>query len=54
MTQMSALTNQSQIMANMAAEMTALLAAAINQLVANQQTMQQQFTAFTMQRNTTY
>ena len=34
--------------------MTALVAAAINQLAANQQTMQQQFAAFTMQCNTSY
>jgi hypothetical protein len=34
--------------------MSASVAAAINQLMANQQTMQQQFTTFTMQRNTTY
>ncbi len=34
--------------------MTALVAAAINQLAANQQTMQQRFATFTMQRNTSY
>jgi hypothetical protein len=32
----------------------ALVAAAINQLAANQKTMQQQFAAFTMQCNTSY
>ncbi len=36
------------------AETSALVAAAINQLNANQQAMQQQFAAFTTQRNTTY
>jgi hypothetical protein len=54
MTQIAALTTQSQLSATTAAETTALVAAAINQLTANQQTMQQQFAAFTVQRNTSY
>ncbi len=54
MTQMAALTTQSQQTMHMAAETPVSVAAAINQLAANKQTMQQQFTAFTMQRNTTY
>ena len=54
MMQMAALTTQSQIMVNTAAEMTASVVAAINQLAANQLTMQQQFAAFTMQCNTIY
>jgi hypothetical protein len=45
---MAALTAQSQQLAHMAAETSASVAAAINQVVANQQTMQQQFAAFTM------
>ena len=48
MTQMAALTTQSQLLATTAAKTTASVAAAINQLAANQQTMQQQFVAFTM------
>jgi hypothetical protein len=54
MTQMAALTTQSQQMAHTVAERSASVAAAINQLAANQQIMQQQFAAFTMQRNTSY
>ena len=53
-TQMAALTTQSQLMAITMAETSASVAAAINQLHANQQAMQQQFAAFTTQRNTTY
>ncbi len=53
-TQMAALTTQSQLTATTAAETSASVAAAINQLNANQQAMQQQFDAFTAQRNTTY
>jgi hypothetical protein len=53
-TQMAALTTQSQLTANTTAENSASVAAAINQLNANQQAMQQQFAAFTTQRNTTY
>ena len=51
---MAALTTQSQITANTTAETSASVAAAINQLHANQQAMQQQFAAFTTQHNTTY
>ncbi len=53
-TQMAALTTQSQLTATTTAETQASVAAAINQLAANQQAMQQQFTAFTTQRNTMY
>jgi cell pole-organizing protein PopZ len=53
-TQMAALTTQSQLTATTRAETLASVAAAINQLNANQQAMQQQFAAFTTQRNTTY
>jgi hypothetical protein len=53
-TQMAALTTQSQLTATTKAETSASVAAAINQLHANQQAMQQQFAAFTTQRNTTY
>ena len=53
-TQVAALTTQSQLMATTMAETSASVAAAINQLNANQQAMQQQFAAFTTQRNTTY
>jgi len=53
-TQMAALTTQSQLMVTMTAETSASVAAAINQLHANQQAMQQQFAAFTTRRNTTY
>ena len=53
-TQMAALTTQSQLTANTTAENSASVAAAIQQLNANQQAMQQQFAAFTTQRNTTY
>ncbi len=53
-TQMAALTTQSQLTANTAAETNASVTAAINQLAANQQAMQQQFAAFTASRNTTY
>ena len=51
---MAALTTQSQLTATTTAETSASLAAAINQLHANQQTMQQQLAAFTTQRNTNY
>ncbi len=51
---MAALTTQSQLTATTTAETQASVAAAINQLAANQQAMQQQFAAFTTQRNTTY
>jgi hypothetical protein len=51
---MAALTTQSQLMATTAAESSAAVAAAISQLTANQHAMQQQFAAFTTQRNTTY
>jgi hypothetical protein len=54
MTQMAALTTQSQRMAHTAAKTSVSVVAAINLLAANQQTMQQQFAAFTTQRNTTY
>jgi len=53
-TQMAALTTQSQLTASMAAETNASVTAAINQLAANQQAMQQQFAAFTATRNTMY
>ena len=53
-TQMAALTTQSQLTATTTAETSASVAAAINQLHANQQAMQQQFAAFTTQRNMTY
>ena len=52
--QMAPLTTQSQLTASTAAEPNALVTAAIHQLVANQQMMQQQFTAFASTRNTTY
>jgi hypothetical protein len=51
---MAALTTQSQLTATTTAETQASVAAAINQLASNQQVMQQQFTAFTTQQNTTY
>jgi hypothetical protein len=54
MMQMAALTAQSQQTVHTAAKRSASVAAAINQLAANQQTRQQQFTAFTMQCNTIY
>ena len=54
LTQMAALTTQSQLTTSTMAETSALVAAAIHQLNANQQAMQQQFAAFTTQRNTTY
>jgi hypothetical protein len=53
-TQMAVLTTQSQLTATTTAEASALVAATINQLHANQQAMQQQFAAFTTQRSTTY
>jgi hypothetical protein len=53
-TQMAALTTQSQLMATTMAETSASVAAAINQLHANQQAMQQQFSVFTTQCNTPY
>ncbi len=52
-TQMAALTTQSQLTATTTAETQASVAAAINQLAANQQVMKQQFAAFTTQQNTT-
>ncbi len=53
-TQIAPLTTQSQLTATITAETQASVVAAINQLAANQQAMQQQFTAFTTQQNTTY
>jgi len=53
-TQMAALTTQSKLSASTGAETNASVTAAINQLAANQQAMQQQFAAFTATRNTTY
>ncbi len=53
-TQMAALTTQSQLTATTVPESSAAVAAAISQLAANQHAMQQQFAAFTTQRNTTY
>ena len=53
-TQMATLTTQCQLTDTTTAETQSAVAAAINQLVANQQAMQQQFTAFTTQQNTTY
>ena len=53
-TQMAALTTQSQLTATTTAKTSASVAAAIHQLHANQQAMQQQFAAFTAQCNTTY
>ena len=53
-TQMAALTAQNQLTASTAAEMSTLVTAAINQLAANQQAMQQQFAAFATARNTMY
>jgi ABC-type transporter Mla subunit MlaD len=54
MTQMAALTTQSQQTAHTTAKTSASVVVAIHQLAANQQTMQQQFAAFTMQCNTTF
>ncbi len=51
---MAVLTTQSQLTATTMAETSALVVAAINQLNANQQAMQQQFAAFTTQCNMTY
>ncbi len=51
---MAALTTQSQLTATTTAETSASVAAAINQLQANQQVMQHQFAAFTTQHNMTY
>jgi hypothetical protein len=53
-TQMAALTTQSQLTVTTAAETSAAGAAAISQLGENQQAMQQQFSAFTTQHNTPY
>ncbi len=53
-TQMAALTTQSQLTATTTAETSASVAVAIHQLHANQQAIQQQFAAFTAQHNTTY
>ena len=50
-TQMAALTTQSQLTANTTAEAHASVMATINQLAANQQVMQQQFAAFTTQQH---
>ncbi len=52
--QMATLTTQSQLTATTMAETAVLVMAAINQLAANQQSMQQQFVAFATQRNRTY
>jgi hypothetical protein len=51
---MAVLANQSQLTATTTAKTSASVAAAIHQLYANQQAMQQQFAAFTAQCNTTY
>jgi hypothetical protein len=51
---MAALTTQSQLTATTTAETSASVVAAIHQLHANQQAMQQQFAAFMAQHNTTY
>ena len=51
---MAALTTQSQLTATTMAKTSASVAAAINQLHANQQAMQQQFAAFKTQYNMTY
>ncbi len=53
-TQMAALTTQSQLTASTAAETNASVTAAINQLAANQQAMQQQFEGFATTHNTRY
>ncbi len=53
-TQMAALTTQSNLSATTAAESTAAVMAAITQLAVNQQAMQQQFVALTTQCNTSY
>ena len=53
-TQMATLTAQNQLTVSTAAETNALVTAAINQLAANQQAMQQQLAAFALTRNTTY
>ena len=53
-TQMAALTTQSQLMASTAAETNASVIVAIHQLAANQQAMQQQFVAFASTHNTTH
>ena len=51
---MATLTTQSQLTATTTAETHASVTAAINQLAANQQVMQQQLAAFTTQHNRTY
>ena len=51
---MAALTTQSQLTASTAAGTNVLVTAAINQLAANQQAMQQQFAAFASMRNKTF
>jgi hypothetical protein len=53
-TQMAALTTQDNLAATMATKSTAAVTAAITQLAVNQQTMQQEFAAFTTQHNTNY
>ena len=53
-TQMAALMTRSQLMASTAAETSASVTAAIKQLAANQQAMQQEFAAFATARNTMY
>ena len=53
-TQMAALTTQSQLMASTVAETNASVTMAIHQLAANQHAMQQQFPAFASTRNTMY
>ncbi len=52
-TQMAALTTQSQLTISTAAETNVSVTAAINQLAENQQAMQQQFAAFASMCNTT-
>ncbi len=52
--QMAALTTQSNLSATTTVESSAEVTAAIVQLAVNQQTMQQQFSAFTTQCNTSY
>jgi ABC-type transporter Mla subunit MlaD len=53
-TQMAALTTQSQLTASTTAETNASVTTAINQLAANQQAIQQQLASFAPMRNTTY
>ena len=53
-TQMAALTTQSQLTASTEAETNALVTVVIHQLAANQQAMQQQFATFASMHNTAY